>query len=72
MIKKNIQQDSTAELYTVDDVAKLAKCSTRSIYRMVDAGNLPEPMRIGTGRGMLRWPSHVIHNAFGLVESVHA
>lgn len=46
-----------AGLLAVDDVARLLACSTRSVYRLADAGKLPRPLRIG---GMVRWSAAAI------------
>jgi len=34
------------------DVADMLACSTKTIYRLVDRGAIPRPVRLG---GMLRW-----------------
>lgn len=44
-------------LMTVKDVAQLLSCSTRTVYRLNDAGRLPHPVRLGT---LLRWPRSAI------------
>lgn len=45
------------KLLTVNDVAKLLKLSTRSVWRLVKAKTIVEPIRIG---GSIRWrPSDV-------------
>ena len=41
-------------LLTVNDVAKRMKLSTRSIWRLVDAGSIVSPNKIG---GSIRWRS---------------
>lgn len=45
-------QGIRAGLLTVDDVARLMACSSRSVYRLSDAGRIPRPMKIG---GLVRW-----------------
>lgn len=47
-----------AKLLSVADLAQLVGCSTRNIYRMIEAEEVPEPIRPG-GR-MIRWPDSVI------------
>ena len=37
---------------TVDEVAAVLRCSTRSVYRLVDSGRILQPCRFG---GLLRW-----------------
>lgn len=39
-------------MLTVDDLAGLLHCSTRSIYRLSDAGKLPKPIKVGS---LNRW-----------------
>ena len=43
---------SVPKLLTVNDVAKLLKLSTRSIWRLVAANAMAKPIRIG---GSIRW-----------------
>ena len=54
----NQHSDSKADipivLLTVNDVAKRMKLSTRSIWRLVDAGSIVSPIKIG---GSIRWRS---------------
>ena len=40
-------------MLTASGVAKMLACSPRSIYRLVDAGRILPPVRIG---GLIRWP----------------
>ena len=49
-----LQVDAPIDLLTVNDVAKRMKLSTRSIWRLVDAGSIVSPIRIG---GSIRWRS---------------
>ncbi len=43
----------SAELLSARDVAALlGRCSTRHLYRMVDAGRMPRPIKLG---GLVRW-----------------
>ena len=39
-------------LLIVHAVAELLACSTRQVRRLVDAGKMPRPLKIG---GMIRW-----------------
>lgn len=41
-----------ALMLTAADVAALLACSTKTVYRLVDRGAIPRPVRLG---GMLRW-----------------
>ena len=50
----NAQIDTPIDLLTVNDVAKRMKLSTRSIWRLVDAGSIVSPIKIG---GSIRWRS---------------
>jgi prophage regulatory protein len=40
------------KLLKVGDVATLAQISTRSVWRLRDAGKIPMPVRVG---GQVRW-----------------
>jgi excisionase family DNA binding protein len=46
-----------AALLCVDDVAKLLRCSPRTVYRLSDAGRMPAPCRLGA---LVRWPRAAI------------
>jgi len=46
-----------AALMTIDEVARLLNCSTRTVYRLNDAGRVPRPVRLGS---LLRWNRRVI------------
>ena len=50
----NSQIDTPIDLLTVNDVAKRMRLSTRSIWRLVDAGSIVSPIKIG---GSIRWRS---------------
>lgn len=39
-------------LINIRTVCEMLACSQRTIYRLVDAGAIPRPLKIG---GMLRW-----------------
>jgi excisionase family DNA binding protein len=41
-----------AVMLTVADVAAMLACSTKTVYRLVDRGAIPRPVRLG---GLLRW-----------------
>ena len=44
--------ETTVELWTVKDLAAALKLGTRTIWRMVSTGTLPEPIRFGR---LARW-----------------
>ncbi len=50
----NSQTEMPIDLLTVNDVAKRMKLSTRSIWRLVYAGSIVSPIKIG---GSIRWRS---------------
>jgi len=50
-------------MLTVQDVAKLLNCSTRSVYRLSDSGRMPRPVKLGA---LVRWPKAVVENWIGL------
>ena len=41
-----------SDLLTVNDVAAKINCSSRSVYRLADAGRMPRPVKLG---GLVRW-----------------
>ena len=47
----------TAALLDVRAVAALLGCSTRHVYRMADAGQMPPSVRLGA---LVRWPRDTI------------
>jgi len=49
----------SAAMYTVRDVARQLQCSTRHIHRLVDAGRMPRPIRLGS---LVRWRRADIEN----------
>ena len=50
-------ETQTAALLDVRAVAAVLGCSTRHVYRMADAGNMPPPVRLGA---LVRWPRETI------------
>ena len=48
-----------AAMLTVGDVAKLMRCSARTVYRMADTGRMPKPVKLGA---LVRWPRAVVEN----------
>jgi excisionase family DNA binding protein len=40
-------------MLTVHDVAGMLNCSTRTVYRLIDSGRMPRPVRLGA---LVRWP----------------
>ena len=48
---------NSVPLMTVNEIAKRLNCSTRTVYRLCDAGRMPLPLRIGT---LVRWHEPVI------------
>jgi len=39
-------------LLDVEQVAALLRCSTRTVYRLADAGKMPRPVKLGS---LVRW-----------------
>ncbi|QDU72616.1 helix-turn-helix transcriptional regulator [Mucisphaera calidilacus] len=39
-------------MLTINQVARLLNCSTRTVYRLNDAGRMPRPVRLGA---LVRW-----------------
>lgn len=56
-LTKNVGGDPApvqlAGMLNVGDVAKLLRCSTRTVYRLSDAGRMPRPVKLGA---LVRWP----------------
>jgi len=46
-----------AAMLAVDDVAEMLKCSTRTVYRLSDAGRMPRPVKLGA---LVRWPRQAV------------
>lgn len=44
---------ATTQLFDVQAVAELLRCSPRHVYRLVDAGRMPRPVKLGQ---LCRWP----------------
>jgi predicted DNA-binding transcriptional regulator AlpA len=52
--------ESTDRLLSVSQVANLLAISTRTVWRMRDSGQLPQPIRVS--RNLLRWRLSDIQN----------
>jgi excisionase family DNA binding protein len=50
---------STPRLISVREVARLLGCSQRHVYRMVDLGRMPQPVKLG---GLNRWSIETIED----------
>ena len=46
-----------AAMLKVGDVAKLLRCSSRTVYRLADSGRMPRPVKLGA---LVRWPKVVL------------
>ena len=44
-------------MLTVNQVARMLCCSSRTIYRLTDSGRMPRPVKLGS---LVRWPRDVI------------
>ncbi len=44
-------------MLTVHEVARMLNCSARTVYRLVDAGKMPRPVKLGA---LVRWPKTAI------------
>ena len=42
-----------SSMLTVNDVAEMLRCSSRSVYRLSDSGQMPRPCKLGA---LVRWP----------------
>jgi excisionase family DNA binding protein len=50
--RKEAKERTEAALIDVQAVAALLSCSTRHVYRLVDAGRMPRPVKLGA---LVRW-----------------
>ena len=41
-----------AAMLNVGDVAKMLRCSARTVYRLADSGRIPRPVKLGA---LVRW-----------------
>ena len=57
MDQQTTEPQQTAALLTISQVAVILNCSPRTVYRLVDAGRVPAPHRLGS---LLRWNPVVI------------
>ena len=46
-------------LLTIQDVARMMNCSDRTVYRLIDRGRMPRPMKLIT---LARWRREVIED----------
>ena len=49
--------ENTTFMLTVQDVATLLNCSSRTVYRLADSGRMPRPIKLGA---LVRWPKVVV------------
>ena len=61
MKSTTVQQKSISStpLLDVRQVSSLLKCSVRHVYRLVDTGRMPPPIRLGT---LVRWSQNIIED----------
>ena len=53
------QSAPSRKLLNVKQVADLLDCSDRHVYRLVDSGRMPRPVKLG---GLNRWPTKTIED----------
>lgn len=61
-IDTKIRQESRPDarsLLDVEEVAALLRCSTRHVYRLVDSGKMPKPVKLGS---LVRWSRAAIED----------
>jgi excisionase family DNA binding protein len=49
----------SGRLLTVDEVAELLRVSPRHVYRLVDGGRMPRPLKLGGAR---RWDREAVND----------
>ena len=54
-----------AVMLTVHDVARMLRCSDRTVYRLTDSGRMPRPVRLGA---LIRWPKVILERWRPLVR----
>ena len=52
LVEATMETETTAELWTVKDLAAALKLGRRTIWRMVSTGSIPQPIRLGRS---VRW-----------------
>ena len=62
MTTNAFRQDASAKLLDVQDIAERLKCSKRTVYRLIDSGKTPPPIRLGT---LLRFSEREINAWIG-------
>ena len=55
----NHGKEHLPQFLTARDIARLLKCSVRTVYRLTDSGRMPRPVKLGA---MVRWPREVIES----------
>lgn len=55
-----MHETNLVALLTADDLASMLRCSKATIWRRVEDGSLPQPLRIG---GIRRWRASAIEQA---------
>lgn len=56
-MKTQIPPESLARLVDVRSVAEMLGVSSRQVYRLADAGRMPQPIKLG---GAVRWSRRAI------------
>jgi len=54
-----VEDRRPASMLTVEEVAAILRCSPRTVYRLIDAGKVPAPCRLGA---LVRWPTSVVES----------
>jgi hypothetical protein len=62
---EHVGPESDAPLLTVDDVAAMVVCSTRTVRRMADSGQMPRPLKI---LSLCRWPARTGDPMTGILD----
>lgn len=58
MLAPQLEPRETPSLLTAQQLAKLLQVSTRTIWRLRSAGQLPQPIELG---GSIRWNRDAVH-----------
>jgi excisionase family DNA binding protein len=61
MTRDDIPRDIAPDiaLLTVHEVARMLKCSARTVYRLADGGHMPRPVKLNT---LVRWSRSAVES----------
>lgn len=54
------EESETGQWYSTSEACKILKVTPPTLKRMAELGQVPKPVKIGTGRGRLRWSAREV------------